>query len=315
MTNFKTLFSPLRYPGSKRGLVDYINQVLEINNLRPSLYIEPFIGGGSVAINLLNRNLVDKVLLIDLDPWITSFWQTLFFDTQWLVNQIETMHVSLENWYTYKNANPTSIRDQALTCFYLNRTSFSGILEGRAGPIGGKQQKSKYSIDCRFTETTRKAIIQRIEKISQFRSYIYGIWNCCWGDAVRRIRSEKENGKLPTSNLFYYLDPPFFEEADALYRFYFLDADHKALRDFLISLEDKWLLSYDSASQVESLYGDVLKKRTNGTKHHDIELLYSVAKISKRKKGKEVIISNLERLPSPLILDSNGKNEEKTNHA
>jgi len=58
-----------------------------------------------------------------------------------------------------------------------------------------------------------------------------------------------------------------------------------------------------------------LKKRTNGTKHHDIELLYSVAKISKRKKGKEVIISNLERLPTPLILDSNGKNEEKTNHA
>ena len=311
MANFKTLLSPLRYPGSKRGLVDYIKETLEINSLKPSLYIEPFVGGGSVVINLLNKNLVDKVLLIDLDPWITSFWQTVFFDTQWLIDQVKTMQVSMENWRAYKKSKPITIRDQALTCFYLNRTSFSGILEERAGPIGGKWQKSDYPIDCRFTAITRKTIIDRIEKISQFQSRIYGIWNCSWDKAIRIIQTDQNAGKLPKSGLFYYLDPPFFEEADALYRFYFLEEDHKALRDCLLSLEDKWLLSYDSACQVEALYGDALKKGTNGTQHHDIELLYTIAKISKRKKGKEVIISNLERLPIPPAINSNGKNEEK----
>lgn len=311
MNNSKTLLSPLRYPGSKRGLVDYIIQALELNNLKPALYIEPFVGGASVAINLLNRKLVDKVLLIDLDPWITSFWQTVFFDTQWLIDQVETMQVSLDNWHIYKKSNPRTIREQALTCFYLNRTSFSGILEERAGPIGGKEQKSDYPIDCRFTEITRKTIIDRIERISQCQDQVYGIWNCSWDYAILKIEIDQKEGKLPKSDLFYYLDPPFFEEADALYRFYFLEEDHKALRDSLISLEDKWLLSYDSACQVEALYGDALKKGTNGTQHHDIELLYTVAKISKRKKGKEVIISNLERLPTPSTLNTCGNNEEK----
>ena len=311
MTNSRTLFSPLRYPGSKRGLVDYISQAIELNTLKPSLYIEPFVGGGSVAINLLNRNLVEKVLIADLDPWITSFWQTVFFDTQWLIDQVKTMEVSMENWHTYKKSKPTTIRDQALTCVFLNRTSFSGILEKRAGPIGGKEQASDYPIDCRFTEKTRKTIIDRIVKISQYQHRIYGIWNCSWECAIRKIKVDQDNGKSPKSNLFLYLDPPFFEKASSLYRFYFLEEDHKALRDFLISLEDKWLLSYDSASQVEALYGDALKKGTNGTKHHDIELLYTVARISKRKKGKEVIISNLERLPSLPEINSNGNNEEK----
>lgn len=311
MANSGTLFSPLRYPGSKRGLVDYITQALKINALKPSLYIEPFVGGGSVAINLLHRNLVDKVLMIDLDPWITSFWQTLFFDTQWLIEQVKTMQVSLENWRIYKKSKPNTIRDQALICFFLNRTSFSGILEERAGPIGGKGQKSDYPIDCRFTEITRKTIVDRIEKISQYQSRIYGIWNCSWDNAIQKIQIDQGDGKLPKSDLFYYLDPPFFEKADALYRFYFLEEDHMALRDCLLSLEDKWLLSYDSACQVEAMYGDALKKGTNGTQHHDIELLYTVAKISKRKKGKEVIISNLERLPTPPSINSNGNNEEK----
>lgn len=311
MKRFKTLLSPLRYPGSKRGLVDYISETLKINFLKPSLYIEPFVGGGSVAINLLNKGLVDRVILVDLDPWIISFWKTVFYDTNWLIDQVQTMQVSMDNWCAYKKSKPTTIRDQALTCFYLNRTSFSGILEERAGPIGGKGQKSDYPIDCRFTAITRKTIIDRIRQISQFKSQIYGIWNCSWDKAILKIRKDQDHGKLPRSDLFYYLDPPFFEEADALYRFYFLEEDHKALRDCLLSLEDKWLLSYDSASQVEALYGDALKKGTNGTQHHDIELLYTIAKISKRKKGKEVIISNLERLPAPPAIISNEKNEEK----
>ena len=53
----KTLISPLRYPGSKRRLVDYISEALRINGIRPSLFIEPFVGGGSVVINLLKKNL------------------------------------------------------------------------------------------------------------------------------------------------------------------------------------------------------------------------------------------------------------------
>ena len=310
MDKANPLLSPLRYPGSKRGLVGYIKEALEINSMKPSLYIEPFVGGGSVAINLLNDNLIQQSILVDCDPWITSFWQTVFFDTEWLIEQIQTTKVTIETWKSFKYSNPTSVRDQAMTCFFLNRTSFSGILEERVGPIGGKNQESKYKIDCRFTPTTRKSIVARIIKIANLRDRVYGIWNCTWDQAIERIRIEQNENLLPSSNLFFYLDPPFFEEADALYRYYFLDKDHIALRDVLLTLQDKWLLSYDSAEQIEILYGDAIKRGTNGTRHHKRELLYNIARVPKRKKGEEVIISNFERLPIPPTLNINCDNKE-----
>jgi len=284
-------------------------EAISQNSLKPTLYVEPFVGGGSVVLNLLNEELIEKAILVDVDPWITSFWQTVFFDKEWLIGKIQTVEVSLENWNKYKNSDPQTIREQALTCFFLNRTSFSGILEGRAGPLGGRDQKSKYKIDCRFTPTTRNTLIERIEQIAKLKDQIYGIWNCSWEIAFERIRKEQTEGKLPLSDLFIYLDPPFFEEADALYRYYFLEEDHRALRDYLMTLRDKWLLSYDSAEQVQALYGEAIKNGTNGTQHHDIELHYSIAKVSKRKKGKEVIISNLDKLPISPLSNSNEKKE------
>lgn len=247
--NGKPLLSSLRYPGSKRRLVGYIREALQANELKPSLYVEPFVGGASVALQLMQDGLVSKVILVDRDPWIASFWHTVFFDTDWLVQQVETMEVTLEKWQQFKQSTPTTIRDQALTGFYLNRTSFSGILEAKAGPLGGKSQKSDYKIDCRFP---RETLVRRIEQAAAHREKVHAVWNCSWEAGVAKIRDAQQAGNLPTQDVFFYFDPPFFEKAEDLYRFYFVEDDHKALRDFLLRLEDKWILSYDSADQVEA---------------------------------------------------------------
>jgi DNA adenine methylase len=286
--------SPLRYPGSKRRLIGYIKEALEINGLKPSLYVEPFIGGASVALQLMQEDLVDKVILMDIDPWIASFWQTVFFDTDWLIEQIQTVEVTLEKWWEFKKSKPVSIRDQALTCFFLNRTSFSGILEVKAGPIGGKQQASKYKLDCRFR---REVLVERIKQASLFKEKVHSVFSCSWVDGIQQIRNLQGKGMLTSENVFFYFDPPFFEEAEALYRYYFIDEDHRRLRDYLLELSDKFILSYDAAPQVKALYGIALDNGTNGTHQHQVELLYSLAKISERKRGKEVIISNLKQLP------------------
>ena len=266
-----------------------------MNNLRPALYVESFVGGGSVALQLLQGDLVEKAILMDLDPWVASFWETVFFDSEWLIEQISAAQVTFENWQAIKQSNPQTTREQAWVCFFLNRTSFSGILERKAGPLGGKEQASEYKIDCRFPRDT---LIDRVQRIALFKDKILGVWCTSWEQGIARIRTEQEAGKLPTDNLLFYFDPPFFEKADALYRFYFTSDDHAKLRDALLILTDKWILSYDSADQVEALYGPAIQLKTNGTKKHDVELLYSVSVMQERKKGKEVILSNLERLPS-----------------
>jgi DNA adenine methylase len=287
--------------------VGYIRQALELNDFRPALYVEPFIGGASVALQLMQDGWIKSAILADLDPWIASFWHTVFFDTDWLIEQVLTIRVTLEKWYQLKHSKPDTRREQAITGFFLNRTSFSGILEAKAGPLGGKQQNSPYPIDCRFP---RDRLIKRIKQAVAHKDKIYAVWNCSWNESMARIRQEQRSGCLPSNELFFYLDPPFFE-AKRLYRHDFVSADHKALRDFLLTLDDKWILSYDSAQQVEALYGKAIQKRTNGTQKHDVELYYSAANSSKRTKGQEVIISNLERLPTDRIVFT----RRRPNHA
>jgi len=236
--------------------------------------------------------------LIDIDPWLASFWKTVFFDTDWLLEQVEKIEISLEQWKKFKAAKPQTTREEALTCLFLNRTSFSGILREEVGPLGGRNQASQYKIDCRFSRPT---LIARIQQAATLRDRVYAVWNCSWEEGIERVRQEQGKGSLPSNNLFFYFDPPFFKEAENLYRFFFNKEDHIRLRDCLLSLEEKWILSYDFSEEVEELYGSAIKKRINGTHRKPIELLYSLATISdKRSKGKEVIISNLVKLPEPF---------------
>src|ERR1700690_988003 len=113
ITSKSPIRSPLRYPGSKRRLAKYVREVLKLNNLRPSLYVEPFVGGASVGLQLLQYNLVDKVIFMDLDPWLASFWKTVFFDTDWLIQKINSTRVSLKLWKELKASKPRTIREQA----------------------------------------------------------------------------------------------------------------------------------------------------------------------------------------------------------
>lgn len=294
MASHLHFLSPLRYPGSKRRLANYVQQVLEINQLKPAVYIEPFVGGGSVALQLLNNNTVDKVILMDIDPWVASFWKVLFFDTEWLIENIRTAQITLDVWNELKQSTPLTEREQAWTCFFLNRTSFSGILEKKVGPIGGKRQVSKYKIDCRFS---RDHLIERIRQVAAFKDHIYAVWCISWEDGIEQLREEQRGGYLPDKNLFFYFDPPFFEQGASLYRFSFDEVDHRRLHDDLLKLEDKWLLSYDSPEQVLALYTDALQQSTNGARHNHVDILYSLSAQSERKKAKEIVLSNLEKLP------------------
>jgi DNA adenine methylase len=184
------------------------------------------------------------------------------------------------------------VRQRAFKCLFLNRTSFSGILAPSAGPIGGKTQDSEYKIDCRFTKET---LIKRILRIAQYRSRVAFIWNLHWRPAISRIRL-MQRAKSLSKSTFYYIDPPFFKKADSLYTFYFNNADHLALRDFLLELKDSWILSYDSCPETITLYKD------GGFRTSNVNLIYTTSQKGERGLGKELIVSNLAHMVSELQL-------------
>ena len=53
--------SPLRYPGGKSQIYDYVRELVVINNA--TTYIEPYMGGMGIALKLLLNNDVEKIMV------------------------------------------------------------------------------------------------------------------------------------------------------------------------------------------------------------------------------------------------------------
>ena len=281
-TNTNDSLSPLRYPGSKKKLIPYLIRILDKNDLKPSILVEPFAGGASVSLHFLQYNLVSKVIIADKDKLIYSFWHTLFNNPQHLVRFIRGVEISLETYNKYKKiakrTNGHSKQELAETCIFLNRTSFSGILSNSAGPIGGPKQSSKYKIHCRFN---RQRLIENIIYISTFRKKVI-VLPYDWKRTIKYAKNWANKAKM-IDKIFFYFDPPFYYKAERLYRKFFNAGDHKRLSKKILSLRHDWILSYDNAKEVKKLYS---KNRCH------IELPYSINSHAKRLE-KELIITPL----------------------
>lgn len=274
------ILSPLRYPGSKRRLSGYVAEALRLNRCEPRLLVEPFAGSASVALELLSKGIVESIALGELDPLVASFWKVAFNDSDWLIEKIRRTTISMVNWRRFKSRSWSTDRQRALACIFLNRTSFSGILAPSAGPIGGVRQKSPYGLDCRFNRDT---VIRRIEQVAALRDRVAFVEQGDWRTTIATVRTLG----LPTQDVFFYFDPPFFDKADRLYNYWFEIDDHSGLHDALESLPEPWLLSYDAAPGIRKLYS----QNGNGSRH--VDLIYSGG----RRQARELIITSLSKLP------------------
>jgi len=283
-----SVVSPLRYPGAKRRFSGYIAEVIRLNGLKPKLFVEPFAGGASVALNLLHDGVVESIALADKDPLVSSFFKVVFTDCQWLINKVKATTVTLKKWDFYREQEHTSDRTRAFACLFLNRTSFSGILAPSAGPIGGREQESDYCINCRFPVDT---LVKRIERISALSDKVKFVKHADWQETIKLT----EQLGYKKNDVFYYLDPPFYKKAERLYRFYFDDDEQRALKKALGTLKQPWLLSYDPAQEIATMYS------SNGYSKK-VDLLYSASGKNGRGAAKELIITNLEMLPTATRL-------------
>ena len=282
-----SIMSPLRYPGSKRRFASYVTEALRLNDLHPKLLVEPFAGSASVALQLLNDGIVDEIALGERDELLASFWQSVFFNTDLLAKMVEKSNVTLERWIELRESPGQTVLDMAFACLYLNRTSYSGILQASAGPIGGHRQASDYKIGCRFPQ---ERIAERIRNVGSLRDRVRFIACADWQVTIERALTETSR-----DDVFVYLDPPFFGAGPRLYRYAFAQHDHETLCAYLAGLDAHWLLSYDAAEPIISMYSH------NGISPKNVTLLYSTA-ASAPREAQELVIENLELLPEATRL-------------
>jgi DNA adenine methylase len=292
--------NPLRYPGGKRWFAPYLDRMIGNNGMNPNLFVEPFAGGAGAALYLLHTNKVEAIGLSDKDPLLSSFWKTVFYDTDWLLNEIENTPITIDQWHFYKNASFSTTRERAFQCLFLNRTNFSGILAKNVGPIGGVSQASNYKIDCRFNKSRIISIIKFLS--DNYSDRVLFVWNKSWKYTIGELSRRIEKGQLDKRKILIYLDPPFIHQGKALYRHYFQMKNHIDLRNTLAKCDLPWILSYDDCDESRKLY--------RGLPHSTLDVLYCSSTYSKNSDTKaksELIVSNLRYTLSEILPSSKNK--------
>lgn len=243
-------YSPLRYPGGKTQLSDFLKQLLKINELNDIIYAEPFAGGFGAGLELLFHDNVKSVVINDYDVSIYSLWNAILHDTERLVNDIKNTNISIKEWEKQKSIYSKLIDEKkysyelAFATLFLNRTNRSGIITG--GPIGGKKQSGVYKIDCRFNKVD---LVKKVLKIGEYKDRIQ-LYNLEANDFIEKIILSFNN-----EDLFVFFDPPYYQQGKNLYTNFFKHDDHVKLKEKIESMDDYyWIMTYDNQEEILSLY-------------------------------------------------------------
>lgn len=341
--------TPLRYPGAKSGLAPIIGNLITAARQRSigevDLLVEPFAGGASTSLRLVGDGTVNRILLADADPLVAAFWQVAAANPAALIARMREEHASyvkiggnqaVQRWDYWRKWTPSpgtrteaARFETAVKCLFLNRTTFSGILHGRAGPVGGRAQQSAYAIGCRFNPD---ALADRIDYVAHLYATgrLVDVWCMDWHDTLDNTASVYKT--LVPNRVIAYLDPPYLRKSSTLYNTSFDDREqtlrsvpapagwpnaiaHEQLAHYLTrEMRYRWLLSYDYdpmllASQL--LYGRNRMNPSSDDRREGVKawrivkglvgLTYTAAAHGDRGNAVELLLSTL---PPRCVLDN-----------
>lgn len=234
--------SPLRYPGGKGGLAEFLGRVIELQRPVCKTYVEPYAGGAGAALRLLVGEYVDDVIINDLDRGIAAFWRCVFEKSDEFIDLVQSADLTIDEWHRQVDihrSSATNELDLGFATFYLNRTNRSGIMD--AGPIGGLDQIGHWLLDARFN---RDDLSHRIRTLSKYRNRV---------TISQQDGCELLSELLPDSRAtFFYVDPPYVDKGRDLYLNDLTWCDHEKLAAVLQDNNARWLVTYNCDNRISN---------------------------------------------------------------
>jgi DNA adenine methylase len=243
MKKYKT---PLRYPGGKsratKILLEYIPE-------RYCRYVEPFIGGGSMAIAMQKARPDLQITINDLYTPLYAFWMILrdegpklsqhLFQTKAKLsdyeNKDDVIKAHKDAFLLAKerlNSDDISLYEMAYYFYICNKCSFSGLSESSSFSAQASQNN--------FNESG-------INSLPYYHQLIRN-WD---------IRNDDYQRVLDEEAAFNFLDPPYLIK-DNLYGKkgdIHKSFDHQRMADFLNKdFQGMTMITYNSSPEVEALY-------------------------------------------------------------
>ena len=273
----KSLKTPLRYPGGKSRAVyklfQYFPNLYSVNEFR-----EPFLGGGSVALEITKRYPHIKVWVNDLYEPLYNFWCELQhngLELQDLIWSLKNKHPDRVTARELFNKSKEDINDEeksnlarASSFYIVNKCSFSGLTESSS--FSPQASESNFSF-------------RGIERLTEYSNLIEN-WTITNLSYERMLCDEK--------NIFTYLDPPY----DIKDNLYGKKGDmHKRFDHDVFAKEcDRWtspmLISYNS----DQIIKDRFREWTVGEFAHTYTMrsvgCYNIDQASR----KELVLTNYE---------------------
>ena len=160
----KSLKTPLRYPGGKSRavvkLLQYLPDLTQVKEFR-----EPFLGGGSVSLEITKRYPHIEIWVNDLYEPLYNFWCELRDNGQ----DLEDAIWSLKNQYPDRdtarklfNDSKEEINDReksnfarAVAFYIVNKCSFSGLTESSSFSPQASESNFSYSGIERLSEYSK----------------------------------------------------------------------------------------------------------------------------------------------------------------
>jgi DNA adenine methylase len=263
--------SPFRYAGGK-----FYARKLILEHIPPhDFYCEPFAGGGSI---FFAKPKAKESHLNDLDKDLMLVYRTIRDRAEDLIAFLDGLPASKELHGYYKNEfKPRNLLERAGRWFYLNRTSYSGIMN---------MQNCYWGYGSKFSmrpENWPRAIRAASAKLQEVR-----LTNNSFEDAI----------KSAPDGAFLFIDPPYFNaDQDKFYTCAFSREDHYRLARFLRhhSARLRFLLTYDDSPEIRDLYSwasATLSKTWNYCINRTDDQKNGTQRKGKRYKGQELFILN-----------------------
>ena len=202
----------IKWAGGKRQLLSKISEfypVEQINDKTITKYVEPFIGGGAVLFDVLNKFDIRYVYIGDSNPNLINVYTVVQFYVNLLINELSTMEqeyldcgdVGRDAYYlrvrkefnSNRNILHKSAKSQVrqAACFiFLNKTCFNGLYRvNKDGKFNVPHGRYKNPTIC--DKENLRAVSKKLERV---------LIKCCsyqdWADTI-------------DENTLVYFDPPY----------------------------------------------------------------------------------------------------------
>ena len=274
------IHSPFRYSGGKFYALKHILPLIP----KHTHYVELLCGGARV---FFAKKKVNKNWLNDIDAELINCYKIIRDRAEELSSVLKDEKASKERHTFYKNIfQPKDNFEKAQRWFYLNRTSFSGIMNMQNCYWG---YGDKYSLN---PSGWGERIFQCSNKLQDVK--------------ITRWDFEKVLDAVP-DGAFVFVDPPYFaSDQSKFYTHSFIEKEHFRLERVLKrnSNRIKFLLTYDNSNEIKQLYSwaDISEKtwtytinRTDDQKNKDNK------RKGKRSTGEELFIMNYKANKETLL--------------